>query len=246
MQVSHKMAKQVSTGCFKVQVHRVFGMWPQRLVLRHPRPDSTSEHSLLFSEKLFMSLWLFLYNSMLVLNASIKTSHVNNLAVKTVLLLHYYGSIKTSLMVWNTVSTVQLTSISIVWIYYQPLLQQILTNSSFSRFLHSLGLSADLLHQLLDVILHELDFLLLSSEGLLQTDNALHKHGLVHLWVVVHHHHWRDRLAVWGPLFNTTAPPMACIQRAWGMEIKINLENFVYRCVFGHVSTSCWLICYYL
>ena len=129
MQVSHKMAKQVSTGCFRVQVHRVFGMWPQRVVLRHPRPDSTSEHSLLFSEKLFMFLWLFLYNSMA---ASIKTSQVNYLAVKTVLLLHYYCSIKTSFMVWNTASTVQLTSISIVWIYYQPLLQQILTNSSFS------------------------------------------------------------------------------------------------------------------
>lgn len=54
---------------------------------------------------------------------------------------------------------------------------------------HSLGLFADLLHQLLDVILHELDFFLLASESLLQTDNAIHKHSLVDLWEAIHYHH---------------------------------------------------------
>lgn len=54
---------------------------------------------------------------------------------------------------------------------------------------HSLGLFADLLHQLLDVVLHELNLFLLASQGLLQTDNAIHEHGLVDLWEAVHDHH---------------------------------------------------------
>lgn len=53
---------------------------------------------------------------------------------------------------------------------------------------NSLGLFADLFHQLLDVIFHELNLFLLASQGLLQAHNALHQHSLVHLWEAVHHH----------------------------------------------------------
>lgn len=80
---------------------------------------------------------------------------------------------------------------------------------------HSLGLFADLLHQLLDVVLHELDFLLLASQRLLQPDDAVHQHGLVHLGEAVHHHHRRARLALRRALFSTAAATVACVQGAW-------------------------------
>ena len=54
---------------------------------------------------------------------------------------------------------------------------------------HSLGLFPDLLHQLLDVILHELNLFLLASQSLLQTDNSVHEHSLIDLWEAVHDHH---------------------------------------------------------
>lgn len=62
---------------------------------------------------------------------------------------------------------------------------------------HSLGLFPDLLHQLLDVILHELDFFLLASQRLLQPDDSIDEHSFVDLWEAVHDHHRRTRLVLW-------------------------------------------------
>lgn len=100
-----------------------------------------------------------------------------------------------------------------------------LSSSASCTSVHSLGLFADLLHQLLDVIFHELNFFLLASQRLLQTDNSIHKHSLVDLWEAVHDHHRRTRLALWWPLFNTTVPTMACIQGAWGRGGEMDLEK---------------------
>lgn len=72
-----------------------------------------------------------------------------------------------------------------------------LSSSASCTSVHSLGLFTDLLHQLFDVIFHELNFFLLASQRLLQTDNSIHKHSLVDLWEAIHDHHRRTRLALW-------------------------------------------------
>lgn len=82
------------------------------------------------------------------------------------------------------------------------------------RPLHSLGLFADLLHQLLDVVLHELYLLVLAGVGFLEAHDALHQHRLVHLGEAVGRRGRRAaRLVLRRAVVRAAA---ADVQRAWG------------------------------